>query len=133
MEDAFQLDVVVQKVDRDLGIVFGYAIVCKIDGEDYYDTQGDHITEQAMLEATADFMEGERVAKVMHEGGQAGQVVYGYPITTEIAKALDFDVKKTGFIVGMKPDSEEVLNKFATGEFRGFSIGGRRVEEETHA
>lgn len=133
MENSINIDVEVKKVDRDLGIVFGYAIVCKINGEEYYDTQGDHIPEQAMLEATADYMQGERVAKVMHRGAPAGQVVYGFPLTEEIATALGMEVVKTGFVVGMKPDSEEVLNKFASGEFRGFSIGGRRIEEEVDA
>jgi hypothetical protein len=128
-ENQVSIEVDVQKVDRELGIVFGYAIVCKIGNEDYFDTQGDHIPEQSMLEATSDFMSGERTAKVMHAGEPAGQVVYGFPLTHEIAKALDIEVNKSGFIVGMKPDSSEVLNKFATGEFTGFSIGGRRLKD----
>ena len=110
--------------------MFGYAIVCKVDGEDFFDSQGDHIPEQTMLEATADYMAGDRMAKVMHRGGDAGQVVYGFPVTDDIAKALGLEVRKTGFIVGMKPDDDEVLAKYASGEFTGFSIGGRRVEEE---
>ena len=99
-------------------------------GEDYFDTQGDHIPEQTMLEATAEYMAGDRMAKVMHRGDEAGQVVYGFPVTEDIAKALSIEVEKTGFIVGMKPDSDEILAKYASGEFTGFSIGGRRMEEE---
>lgn len=117
------------KVDESLGIVFGYAIVCKQNGEEYWDTQGDHITEQAMLEATAEFMTGDRMAKVMHKGDSAGQVVYGFPVTQEIAESLDMRVEKTGFVVGMKPDDEEILEKFRSGELTGFSIGGQRVSE----
>jgi hypothetical protein len=127
------IEVKVEKVDQALGIVFGYAIVCKVDGEDYYDTQGDHIPETSMLDATADFMAGDRMAKVMHRGESAGQVVYGFPVTEDIAKALGFEVRKTGFVVGMRPDDEEVLAKYASGEYTGFSIGGRRIEEEVVA
>lgn len=123
------VDVTVEKVDDELGVVFGFAIVCKQDGEDYYDTQGDHITEDAMLEATAAFMSGDRVAKLMHEGDQAGQVVYGFPLTSEIAKAHGIETGRTGFLVGMRPDSEEILDKFRKGALTGFSIGGRRVSE----
>lgn len=72
----------VAKVDSKLGLVIGYAIVCKIknaDGvfEDYYDTgsedpatgdvYSDHITEKAMLEACTEFMKSSRVATEMHE------------------------------------------------------------------
>lgn len=128
-ESGVDLRVEVTKVDESLGIVFGYAIVSKIDGEEYYDTQGDHIPEESMLRATADFMSGRRTAKVMHKGGRAGQVVFGFPLTQEIASALDISVRKTGFVVGMRPDDPDVLEKFRDGELTGFSIGGRRVEE----
>ena len=120
------IDVEVAKVDSSLGIVFGFAIVCKQDGEEYFDTQGDHIPEDAMLEATADFMSGKRVAKDMHAGAKVGQVVYGFPLTLEIAKSLGVDTTRTGFVVGMKVEDKSMLTKFKTGEYTGFSIGGKR-------
>lgn len=125
-----QIDPKVQlaKVDAELGIVFGFAIVCKIDGEDYYDLQGDHIPESAMLEATADFMKSERVMLDMHDGESKGQVVFAFPLTTDIAKALGIETKTTGLIIGMKPDDSEILGKFASGEYSGFSIGGSYIE-----
>lgn len=129
-ESAKTIDVEIKKVDEELGIVFGYAIVCLEKGEQFFDSQGDHITEDAMLEATSSFMSGFRVAKDMHVGGTVGQVVYGFPVTTEIAKALDILVEKTGFIVGMKPDSAQLLEKYAKGQYTGFSIGGKRIEQE---
>lgn len=75
-------EVTVCKVDSKLGLVFGYAIVCKqrnADGvlEDYYDsgstddtdntTYSDHITEEAMLAGVTEFMKSARVATDMHE------------------------------------------------------------------
>lgn len=121
----------VTKVDAELGLVFGFAIVCKQDGEEYFDTQGDHIPEDAMLAAAADFMENSRVAKDMHAGDQIGGVTFAFPLTEDIAKAMGLgEVAKTGLMIAMKPDDEEVLNKFRLGEYTGFSIGGRRVEDE---
>ncbi len=122
----------VSKVSEALGVVFGFAIVCKIDGDDYYDTQGDHIPEDTMLRAVTDFMEGDREAKVMHRGGSVGKVVFGFPLTEEIASALNITSRRTGFLVGMKPDSKEVLSLYISGEYTGFSIGGRvrAVESE---
>lgn len=117
----------IAKVDNDLGIVFGFAIVCKQNGKEYFDVQADHIPENAMLEATASFMQGQRMAKDMHAGEKVGQVVFGFPMTADIAKSLGIVTEKTGFIVGMRPDSDEMLEKYNSGEYTGFSIGGRRI------
>jgi hypothetical protein len=119
----------VVKVDNSLGLVFGFAIVCKVDGEEYYDVQGDHIPEAAMLEAACDFMQNSRVAKEMHAGDERGSVVFAWPLTEDIAKSFGMQVTKTGLMIAMKPDPE-VLEKFESGEYTGFSIGGRRVEDE---
>ena len=123
------LDVQIQKVDADLGLVFGYAIVCKNGGEEYFDLQGDHIPEQAMLESTFAYMSGSRVAKDSHQGDAIGQVVYGFPLTDEISKSLGITVEKTGFVIGMRPRSD-IMEKFASGEYTGFSIGGRGERTE---
>jgi hypothetical protein len=120
----------VLKVDDQLGIVFGFAIVSKVDGEDYFDVQGDHIPEDAMLKAADDFMRHSRVAKEMHRGDQTGDVVFAFPLTTEIAKALDIQTKRTGLLIGMRP-GETALAKFRDGTYTGFSIGGSYMPEGT--
>lgn len=122
-------DVNVAKVDESLGLVFGYAIVCKKDGEEYYDLAGDHIPEQAMLKAATNFAQRDRVAKEMHEGEKAGTVVFLFPLTEEVAKSLNIETSQTGLLIAMKPDSPEMLEKFRSGEYTGFSIGGRRVKD----
>lgn len=132
MTDDFQksFNCEVTKVDDGLGVVFGYSMVCAEKGNEYFDVQGDNIVEEAMLEATRDYMAGDRVAKIMHTGEVAGQIVYGFPITDEICEALDMFAIKSGFIVGMKPNNPEIMTKYRTGELTGFSIGGQRIEEE---
>ncbi len=118
------------KVDESLGLVFGWAIVCKQDGEDYFDVQGDHIPEDAMLRASADFMENSRVSKTMHEGKQTGSVIFAMPMTADVAKSFGVETKTTGLMIAMKPSDPEILAKFASGEYSGFSIGGQRVKDE---
>lgn len=120
----------VAKVDEELGLVFGYAIVCKQDGQDYFDVQGDHIPEDAMLKAALDFMQNSRVAKEMHQGGQVGDVVFAFPMTTDIASSMGIQVSKTGLMIAMKPADEDVLAKFKSGTYTGFSIGGQRIQDE---
>lgn len=112
------------KVDESLGLVFGYAMVSKIDGEPHFDLQGHHIPEDTMLRTLAKFMETGAIAKEMHSGEPVGKYVFAFPLTTDIAKSLDILPMQTGAIVAMKPENPEILNKFASGEYTGFSIGG---------
>lgn len=122
-------------VNEEKQVAFGWAIVSKVDGEDYYDLQNDHIPEDAMLEASIDFMENSRVAGDMHTKEQdgvkkAGSVLFAFPLTTEAAKALDITSKNTGLMIGMKVTDREVWKKIKDGTYTGFSIGGLRITDE---
>jgi hypothetical protein len=125
----FEVGSKVVKVDDSHGLVFGWAIVCKRDGQDYFDLQADHIPESSMLDAAVDFMQNGALAKEMHEGDPVGHVLFAFPMTTEIAKAFGIETKQTGLLVAMKP-SPDVLAKFADGTYTGFSVGGRMLEGE---
>ena len=129
MSTDFETRIEIAKVDESLGLVFGFGMITFEDEEEYFDTQGDAIVEKGMLEATMDFMLKSRAARDMHEGGAIGEIVFAFPLTREIAKAFDITTKRHGFMIGMKL-TPEVLEKFRSGEYTGFSIGGRRVEEE---
>lgn len=118
------------KVDTDLGIVFGWAIICKDGGEDHFDTQGDHIPENVMLKASSEFMASERVGADMHvwdkDGNpvKTGSILFAWPMTSEIAKSMGIETNLTGLMIAYKPDNEEMLAKFRDGTYTGFSIGG---------
>ena len=118
------------KVDENLGLVLGYAIVCTEGEAPYFDLHGDHIPDDEMLAATTDFMLKSRDAKEMHVGDVSGKIVFAWPLTKEIAKAFNITTPKTGLLIAMKPDNPETLAKFADGTFTGFSIGGRRGTED---
>lgn len=128
--DVIHTPVSVLKVDESLGLVFGWAMISKIDGTDYVDTQGDHIPEAVMLSAAAEFMQGARIAKEMHSGAAAGSVVFAFPMTTDIAKSLDISTRTTGLLIAMKPNDESILEKYRSGYYSGFSIGGVGAREE---
>lgn len=126
----------IAKVDEGLGLVFGWAIVCKVNGEPYFDTQGDHVPEDVMLRESLRYMKGARVAGKMHEqDGENGAVCYGqvpfaWPATEEVQDAFGESATITGLKIGMLPDDPEMIAKFKSGEFTGFSIGGFRVVDE---
>lgn len=120
----------VVKVDETLGLVMGFAIVCEEEGEPYFDVQGDHIPEDSMLKASLDFMENSRVAGEMHGGDDRGTVVFAWPMTTDVAKAFGIVTHRTGLMVALRPSDDAVLEKFRDGTYTGFSIGGKRIEDE---
>lgn len=113
------------KVSDELGLVFGWAIISKLNGQDYYDTQGDFISESVMLKAASDYMQNGAVAKEMHVGDEKGKVVFAWPMTEDIAKAMGISANQTGLMIAMRPDNPDMLEKFRTGVYSGFSIGGR--------
>lgn len=121
------------KVDDGLGLVFGWAMICKDGGNDYYDVQDDHIPEDAMLKASTEFMLSRRVAKEMHFGDEQGTIVFAFPVTADVAKAMNISTDRTGLMIAMKPSSEALLEKFRSGEYTGFSIGGQRLVDEEMA
>lgn len=138
MGKSFETTAEVLKIDDELGIVFGWGIVCTEKGEPYFDTQGDHITEDAMMKATSDFMYELRAAGEMHardNDGNAihkGVIVHSMPLTVELAKVFGIEIEKSGWIIGMKPD-KDMLEKFKDGTYKGFSIGGDRGIDENVA
>lgn len=115
------------KVDEELGLVFGWGIICKIDGEEYFDVQDHNIPEASMLEAVTDFAKSDRTSGDMHVF-KDGMVVHEFPLTADIAKAFDISCPNTGWMVAVEP-SPEVLEKFRDGTYTGFSIGGTVIEE----
>lgn len=125
MADQFTAAGEIRKVSDELGLVFGYAVVCRVEGQDHYDLHGDHIPEAAMLKAATDFMLYSRVGGDMHEA-VAGTIVHSWPLTEDVAKAFGLEPKMTGWMIAFKPDTPEMLAKFKSGEYKGFSIGGRR-------
>lgn len=130
MSEKFEASAEFLKVDSELGLIFGWAIISKQDGKDYFDTQGDNIPEDAMLKAAADFMAKSRMSKDMHAGEKTGEVVFAWPMTADIAKAMGIQTETTGLMIAIKPDNPQTLEKFKSGDFTGFSIGGSRIKDE---
>jgi len=140
----------IAKVDDSLGLVFGWAVVCKVKGEDYYDLNVDwvgkhagervpeHIPEPVMLKAALDITKvGTLPGNEMHEGPDQGHYPFLFPMTTDIAKAMGITTEKTGLMCAFKPPPG-ILAKFKPGpngeppEYTGFSIEGKRLSYEEH-
>lgn len=127
------------KLDTEHGIVVGWAIVSTVDGEPYYDLNIDpdgvhkgkrvpeNITEDAVIKALVEAANaGIMAGNEEHSGPDTGHYIGLFAMTGDIAKALDITTKKTGLLVQYKPEPD-VLAKFKSGEYTGFSIEGARI------
>jgi len=136
MDQRFQTETQILKVSSELGLIFGFAAICKVDGEDFYDSDDEHYPEESMLADSTEFAKSSRVGCLMHERDAAGQpvqsggVIHTFPLTTEIAAALDISTKRTGLLIAYAPDDPAVLEKARNGDYAGFSIGGAILDAE---
>lgn len=115
-------------------LVYGWALVCEERGADgeftpYVDTQGDHIPEDAMVEAAIEFARNSRTGLDMHAGEPCGSVPLVYVITRG-SSALGIESTKTGMLIGWEPNDPALLAAIAAGERTGFSIGGEILESD---
>jgi hypothetical protein len=127
-----QKEATVLKVDDEQGLVYGWAYVSTEDGELLVDSQGDSIEPIEMEKMATNFMLNSRNAKVMHKGENVGQFVHSFPMTNDIMKAFDIYSDREGWIVAMKPDNEDVMKAYKSGDYTGFSIGGKAGDVEEY-
>jgi len=114
------------KVDQGRRLVFGWAQVCTKSGQEYFDTDNQHIPEDVTLDAWSDFMRNGRVNKAMHAGDQVGEVVFAFPAYDEIFKSLGLQIgEQSGIIMAVYVHDDDVLAKYHSGEYQGFSVGGK--------
>jgi hypothetical protein len=122
-ESVFKADISVTDVNESLGIVFGWGMVTDINDQPYYDLDNQHIPSDLMVKATSAFMETSRISNDSHTTIDIGTVVHSFPLSSEIAASMGITSMIKGWMVGVKP-SPEILAKFVSGEYKGFSIEG---------
>lgn len=133
------INVKVSKTDPGLRMVFGWGTICKKRNsengllEEYIDTDNEMFPEDVVLKAWLEFMSGDqRIMDNMHNEQPVGKVVFAFPMTEDIAASFGLVDKldQTGVIVGTLITDDEVLKKFQTGEYTGYSIGGTAYYED---
>ena len=118
----------VEDIVPEFGLVLGRAIICSVNGEPYFDTDNQHIPADVMLKASIEWSQTAQHTKEMHSA-ESGSSVFEFPLTDEIKKAFGIECNWEGLMVAYKP-TDEVLQKFISGEYTGFSVGGMAVLED---
>lgn len=118
-------------------VVYGWGSICKVRDASgnltqYRDTDNEEFPEEITEKAWRDFMLNSRSMDVMHEEETLGRVVYAFPLTEDVAKAFGLldALDRTGVVVGVLVDNPDLLGKFRSGEYTGFSIGGSATYED---
>jgi hypothetical protein len=131
MSDSLQIIVKAAGLDVPQRMIYGYAVVCKVDGEPYGDTQGDCITEEDMIAAALDFAKNSCAINDMHAGPDVGRAYFVFPMSSAIAKSLGMtwtaeavsNLQGPGMLIGAQL-SEAEFALVQKGERAGFSIEG---------
>jgi hypothetical protein len=113
-------------MNRELGIVFGYAFICNVNGEPHYNSKGGHFPEDVMLKASIKLMEQEyRPVYIEHDSWAApcGRILFAFPLTQELGNTFGMPVDKTGLIVGIKLNDVAVFSDVKMEALPGFSVG----------
>ena len=114
---------------RQRKLLFGWAIVCNVDGQEHYDLEHTHIPEDEMFHAAIDFYQERRVGRVMHQVGLAGIVDFSLPLTKQVADIYGLPSSTTGWMIAWRPFEQSVIDDFEFGKLTGFSIGGEAFLE----
>ena len=119
------------KADADQNMVFGWASVIENeDGSPVVDSQGDVLRADELEKAAYKFVLEVRKAGEMHRRVEGvGELVESVVLTKAKREAMGIAPGASGWWVGFKV-APEIFAKVKSGEYGGFSIGGRGVRKE---
>lgn len=120
-------------------LLFGWAIVCTVDGVDYYDSYKTHIPEDEMYQAAVAYFTKSREGRHNHEGPLTGTVEYSLPLTNHVASMFGLKSRKTGWLIVASARSHDdrpvrswgdsrILDQRLGGHFRALTAGSHTSE-----
>lgn len=118
------------KVDIERRMVYGWASVSTIGGEEITDKQNDVLSVDDLREAAHDFI-GKRVVGRMHEAfDDIGEVRESMVFDKGLQAALGIDLGMEGWFVGAYVKDQPTWDRVLKGELKAFSIGGTGIREK---
>lgn len=126
-----QFTATIIKTDADQNMVFGWAsVIEKEDGTPIVDSQGDVLQADELEKAAYKFVLEVRKAGEMHRRIEGvGELVESVVLTKAKREAMGLTPGVSGWWVGFKV-APEIFAKVKSGEYGGFSIGGRGLRKE---
>lgn len=122
--EAFDAYVAVAKVDPDRRLVGGWVSIVHDGTNPVVDSQDDVIDLEDLRKAVHEFVK-VRVGKAMHAGDQVAELVELVIVDGDLRTALGAPEGPTGAWAVWKVHDDDTWQRVKSGEFAGFSIGGR--------
>lgn len=129
-DGGFEFVIDIKKAAPDQQMIFGWASVSSINGQDIIDKQGDIVPVEELEKAAYDFTLYSRTHGEMHENIGTGRMIESMVFTPEKA-ALGVVAKNEkgepmmGWWVGFKVENPQTWADARSGRLPEFSIGGR--------
>lgn len=129
-DDGFEFVIDIKKAEPDQQMIFGWASISSVNGQDIIDKQGDIVPVEELEKAAYDFTLYSRTHGEMHENIGTGRMVESMVFTPEKA-ALGVVAKNEkgealmGWWVGFKVENPQTWADAKGGKLPEFSIGGR--------
>lgn len=121
--------VTVCKIDAPRRMVYGWAWVSTVGGQEITDRQGDVVDMGEVTDTAHDFI-GKRLLGVMHENTvDIGEIRESLVFDAKLQQALGIDLGKEGWFVGAYVKDNATWARVQKGELRAFSIGGTGIRE----
>ena len=117
------------KVDAERRMVYGWALVSTVGGQEITDRQNDVVSTDDVREAAHDFI-SKRTLGRMHEAfADIGDIRESMVLDKNIQDALGIDLGMEGWFVGVHVKDDSTWDKVKKGELCAFSIGGTGTRE----
>lgn len=136
--DRFEFRGTFAKMDMKKGQAFGFASVSKVGGDLVIDGEEDQIEPDDLEDAAYQHVIDSRIADEMHDGSDKGTLIESFVFTPQKCAAMQDELRKqginatidipaSGWWLGHQITDPNVRRKVASGEYEGFSIGGKAV------
>lgn len=126
----FEIQAEVINKNEEKRIVYGWASVIEVDGQEVVDKHEHIIEVDELVNAAHKYMIESREAHEMHKGEPKGVTVESIVLTEDVQKALGVDLGKVGWFIAQKIYDDETWEGFKSGKYKAFSIGGTAYLED---
>ncbi len=122
---SWEVEIPIHKLDGEKQLVGGVVYE-----PDVVDAQGDSASEEEIQKAAHNFMIDSKTVGIMHkeDAGPRAKIVESYITTARMQIGTQF-VKRGTWVMVVKILDPELWNMVKTGQYTGFSMGGRAVED----
>lgn len=117
------------KIDPERRMVYGWALVSTVGGQEITDRQNDVVSTDDVRDAAHDFIQKRTLGRMHETFADIGEIRESVVLDKGIQDALGIDLGMEGWFVGVHVKDDQTWDRVKKGELCAFSIGGTGVRE----